>query len=230
MLPWKVVDRVPTPQGPLELRQRGDADFLMTVGGRVLMTSVAHQSEDALARLTCDALASIKNPRVLVGGLGMALTLRAALDRLPPGAQVTVVDLNQRVVDWCRGPLAALTEHAVDDRRVRIQVANVAKVMAQARPRSYHAIVLDLYEGPPKQDGRKIDPLYGAAAIQNVLAALEPGGVFAVWSEDESPSFYTRLAAAGFGTARHRTGKGGRTHVVYLATAPTANRRARRSR
>src|SRR6266852_5548989 len=92
MLPWKVVDRAPTPQGVLELRQRGDADFLMTVGGRVLMTSVAHRSEDALAQLTCQALERIKNPRVLVGGLGMALTLRAALDLLPAGAQVTVAD------------------------------------------------------------------------------------------------------------------------------------------
>jgi spermidine synthase len=228
VLPWKLVDRVPTPQGALELRQRGEADFLMTVGGRVLMTSVAHQSEDALARLTCDALAPIKNPRVLVGGLGMALTLRATLDRLPPGAQVTVVDLNRRVVEWCRGPLAALTEHAVDDRRVRVQVANVAKVIAQARPGSYHAIMLDLYEGPPKQDGRRVDPLYGPAAIESVQAALEQGGVFAVWSEDESPLFYGRLAAAGFVVARHRTGKGGRTHVVYLATAPTASRRAPR--
>ncbi|HXI57259.1 MAG TPA: spermidine synthase [Polyangia bacterium] len=228
MLPWKVVDRVPTPQGALELRQRGEKDFLMTVGGRVLMTSVAHQSEDALARLTCDALAPIKNPRVLVGGLGMALTLRAALDRLPPGAQVTVVDLNERVVAWCRGPLAALTEHAVEDRRVRVQVANVAKVIAQARPRSYHAIMLDLYEGPPKEDGRRVDPLYGPGAIENVLAALEPGGIFAVWSEDESPPFQARLTAAGYLVARHRTGKGGRTHVVYLATAPTGNRRASR--
>ncbi|MEA2696397.1 MAG: hypothetical protein QOI66_668, partial [Myxococcales bacterium] len=208
MLPWKVVDRAPTPQGALELRQRGEADFLMTVGGRVLMTSVAHQSEDALARLTCEALAPIKKPRVLVGGLGMALTLRAALDRLPSGAQVTVVDLNARVVAWCRGPLAALTEHAIDDRRVQVTVANVAKVIAQARPRSYHAIMLDLYEGPPKQDGRRVDPLYGPAAIENVLMALEPGGVFAVWSEDESPPFYARLAAAGFVVARHRTGKG----------------------
>jgi spermidine synthase len=218
MQPWKVLDRVPTPEGSLELRQRGPTDFLITIAGRVLMTSVAHRSEDALAQLTCQALSTRKQPRVLVGGLGMGLTLRAALDRLPAAAQVTVVDLNERVLDWCRGPLAALNGHAMDDLRVRVQVANVARVIAQARPRAYDAIVLDLYEGPPRHDGRKDDALYGPVAIDRARAALQPGGVFAVWSEDDSPPFQTRLVDAGFTVEPHRAGRGGRAHLVYLAT------------
>jgi spermidine synthase len=224
MLPWTIVDRVGTPEGALELRQRGARDFLITVGGRVLMTSMAHRSEDALARLTCEALAAVKRPRVLLGGLGMGLTLRAALAALPGNAAVTVVDLNARVVAWCRGPLAALCNRALDDGRVAVQVANVAQVIAQARPRSYHAIVLDLYEGPPQHESRRADPLYGAAAIENARAALEPGGVFAVWSEDESPPFRARLEAADFVVERHRIGRGGRTHVIYLATVTTTAR------
>jgi spermidine synthase len=225
MLPWTIVDRVSTPEGPLELRQRGAGDFLITVGGRVLMTSMAHRSEDALARLACDALTAIKRPRVLLGGLGMALTLRATLEALPAGAAITVVDLHPRVVAWCRGPLAALCDRALDDARVAVQVANVAKVIAQTRPRSYHAIVLDLYEGPPKHEGGRSDALYGAAAIENARAALEPGGVFAVWSEDESPPFRARLESADFTVERHRIGRGGRTHVIYLATVPATTRR-----
>jgi spermidine synthase len=223
MQPWKVLDRVPTPEGALELRQRGAADFLITIAGRVLMTSVAHRSEDALAQLTCEALATRKQPRVLIGGLGMGLTLRAALDRLPAPAQVTVVELNERVVAWCRGPLATMNGRAMEDLRVRVQVANVARVLAQARPRAYDAVVLDLYEGPPVHDGRREDALYGPTAIKNTLAALQPGGVFAVWSEDPSPPFEDRLADAGFAVQVHRAGRGGRTHVVYLSTVP--NRR-----
>ena len=227
MLPWKIIDRVPTPEGVLELRQRSATDFLITIGGRVLMTSMAHRSEDALARLTCRALVALKRPRVLIGGLGMGLTLRAALADLPTGAALTVVELNPRVVAWCRGPLAALCNHAMEDRRVTVQVANVTSVIAHARPGAYHAIVLDLYEGPPKNGGRSPDPLYGPAAIENTLAALEPGGLFAVWSEDESPPFRARLETAGFVVERHRAGRG-RAHVVYLATAPTAGRPHRR--
>jgi hypothetical protein len=31
MVPWKVIDRVQTPQGVLELRQRSSTDFLITI-------------------------------------------------------------------------------------------------------------------------------------------------------------------------------------------------------
>ncbi len=220
MLPWKVIDAGPTPEGTLELRQRGARDFLITVGGRVLMTSTAHHSEDTLARATCDALAAVKRPRLLVGGLGMGLSLRAALDHLPSASKVTVVELDRRVVTWCRGPLADVNGGALGDLRVTVTIGDVARVIAAAGARAYDGIMLDLYEGPPRHDGRRADSLYGATAIENARRALEPGGVLSVWSEDESPPFRSRLEAAGFIVNRHRAGRGGRTHVVYLATAP----------
>ena len=48
MKPWQTLERVETPAGRLELRQRGERDFLITIDGRVLMTSTAHRSEDDL--------------------------------------------------------------------------------------------------------------------------------------------------------------------------------------
>src|SRR4051794_32656158 len=125
MKPWQVIERVETNEGRLELRQRGERDFLITIGGRVLMTSAAHRSEDELARLACAAMIRRPRPRVLLGGLGMGYTLRAALDQLPPAAEIAVIDLNQQVVAWCQGPLAGLTDHATADRRVQITVGVV---------------------------------------------------------------------------------------------------------
>ena len=72
-----------TAEGVLELRRRGEAEFLITVGGRVLMNSVNHRSEAALGELACRSLGGRRAPRVLVGGLGMGFTLRAVLDALP---------------------------------------------------------------------------------------------------------------------------------------------------
>ena len=66
-----MLERVETPEGRLELRQRGERDFLITIGGRVLMTSAAHRSEDDLAKLACAAMVRRPRPRVLLGGLGM---------------------------------------------------------------------------------------------------------------------------------------------------------------
>jgi len=82
VLPWKTLATVATAEGALELRQRGDGGFLIVIAGRVLMTSNDRRSEQALASLACRGLAAPR-PRVLIGGLGMGYTVRAALDALP---------------------------------------------------------------------------------------------------------------------------------------------------
>src|SRR6478609_8071515 len=121
-LPWVTLASVPTAEGLLDLRRRGEKDFLITIGGRVLMTSAAHRSEDALAKLACAGLRAKRRARVLVSGLGMGFTLRAALDELADDAEVTVAELNAVVVDWCKGPLAPLTAAAARDPRVTVEI------------------------------------------------------------------------------------------------------------
>jgi len=222
--PWKTIDSLATPEGKLELRQRGTRSFLITIAGRVLMTSEAHRSEVDLARRTSAALAGVARPRVLIGGLGMGFTLRAALDALPAGARLTVVELNPAVVTWCQGPLAALTAAAVSDRRVTTVVGDVARVIADAAPASYDAIVLDLYEGPHQVNNRAYDPLYGIAALRRAAQALTPDGVLAVWSEEPDAAFEDRLAIE-FAAERHRSGGGGRRHVIYVAKRATGRPR-----
>jgi len=226
MKPWQTLERVETPEGRLELRRRGERDFLITIGGRVLMTSAAHRSEDDLARLACAAMVKRPRPRVLLGGLGMGYTLRAALDLLPPAAEVTVVDLNPAVVDWCRGPLATLTDTAVADRRVRVEIGDVAGTIAAGRSGELDAILLDLYEGPKpsRRLGGPPDPLYGAPAVASAWSALRAGGVLAVWAEEGDPSYQARLRAAGFEVELHHGGgRGGRTHVVYVGVRPESD-------
>lgn len=214
VIPWKTLATVSTAEGPLQLRQRGDT-FLIVIDGRVLMTSAERRSEEALSTL---ALADLRtrSPRVLIGGLGMAYTLRAALDALPATATVTVAELTPAIEEWCRGPLGRLTNHAVADPRVRIVIDDVSRTIANAAPGSHDAILLDLYEGPNAATQRADDPFYGAAALARSRAALAPGGVLAVWSEDPDAAFEKRLAAAGFRVTVQRLGSS-RVHVVYLA-------------
>ncbi len=213
MQPWKTLDTVVTAEGALELRQRGARDFLIVIDGRVLMTSHERRSEEALATL---ALAKLRGgtPRVLVGGLGMGYTLRAALDVLPATANVTVAELTPAVAAWCKGPLGPLTNHAVDDPRVAIVIDDVAAVIGRAKA-AYDAIIIDLYEGPNAATQHADDPFYGKAALARTRTALADGGVFAVWSEDADEAFAKRFAAAGFTVSTHRLGSS-RRHFVYL--------------
>ena len=218
-IPWTRLARVDTDEGPLELRRRRD-DFLITVAGRVLMNSAASRSEEALGRLGCETLAGRPRPRVLVGGLGMGCTLRAALDVLPADARVVVAELNETVVDWCRGPLAELTGGAASDARVEVRIGDVAALIArEAGGEGFDAILLDLFEGPPPGGARARDPHFGARALASTRRALRPGGVFGVWSEDPDPGFERDLRRAGFSVSHQRPGRGGRRHVVYLARA-----------
>jgi spermidine synthase len=219
-LPWISVATADNGNERLELRRRGDKAFLLLVDGRVLMTSEAHRSEDALARFACAGLRKVKRARVLVSGLGMGFTLRAALDELADDAEVTVAELNAVVVDWCKGPLASLTADAAGDPRVTVEVADVAKQIANVARRSdvprFNAIVLDMYEGP-QSNVRPNDPLYGLFALVRTKKALVRGGTFAVWCEGPSTGFERALRTAGFRFRLERAGRGGRIHCVYVA-------------
>lgn len=218
--PWLTIDRVNTGDGVLELRQRGERDFLILINNRVLMNSSANRSEIALGQTVSKIIAAGDQPRVLVGGLGMGLTLRAALDCLPDTAAVIVAELNPVVVMWCEGPLSGLTGNCAGDPRVRCVIEDVAAVIAKAAGPGagrFDAIIIDLYEGPHAKTDARDDPFYGSNALQRTFAALKAGGVFAVWGEAPDSGFEKRLKSAGFSVERQRPGLGGLRHVVYVA-------------
>ena len=170
-----------------------------------------------------ERLAPQRAPRVLIGGLGMGLTLRAALDVLPERARIRVAELHAPIVSWCRGPLAALTRGAVDDPRVSVAVEDVSRTIAGEGP--FDAILLDLFVGPQRPDSDH--PLWGASALANTRAALAPEGIFAVWGEAPDAGFEKRLRGAEFRFDRARPGRGGRRHVVYVAFRDSRTRGGR---
>lgn len=219
--PWKILDTIETAEGALQLRQRGLKDFLITIGTQVLMNSSAHRSEVALGQLACQHLQDYPQPRVLVGGLGMGYTLKSVLDLLSAQAVVQVAELSPVVVLWCQGPLAVLTEGAVNDPRVTVKIEDVAALIKRsaitAKEEGFDAIVLDLYRGPHFYADAENDPLYGKKAILAMKLALKPGGILTVWGENYDEGFVQRLKRAGFTTTVQRPGKGGLRHAVFVA-------------
>ena len=218
-LPWKTLDRFTDGGETLELRQRGERDFIITLGSQVLMNSMAQRSEMALGTLGCKGL-STNAPRVMVGGLGMGCTLRAVLDALPSNAEVVVSELSEQIVTWCKGPLAPLTDGAVSDPRVTVVIGDVADLIARSakwkETQAFDAIILDLYRGPHPRTDKKNDPFYGSRAIGHAHEAIKPGGTFAVWGETEDEGFTKRMTQGGFATSCERPGRGGYCHTVFL--------------
>jgi spermidine synthase len=225
-LPWQTLERVDSAGGTLELRRRGERDFLITVDGRVLMTSAAHRSECDLATWVCESL-SRKKARLLIGGLGMGYTLRAALDAAPTDARVRVAELEPAVVRWCRGPLAPLHDDALADARVEVVTGDVMvsiRSAAAGREPPYDAIALDLFEGPRGTRDEESHPLYGLDALTAARDALAQAGMLGIWSEADAPGFAKRLARLGLSVETRRAGRGGRRHTLFRARAASSRR------
>jgi spermidine synthase len=222
MLPWITLDTATIPGGTetLRLKQRG-TEFSIMLGANELMNSRLFGSEEALATLSIEALAGRPRPKVLIGGLGMGFTLRAALGRLGGDAEVEVAELVPEVVDWARGPMAALHQGTLEDPRVTITVGDVGAVISGGK--SYDAILLDVDNGPDGLSRTANDALYNARGLGLAKAALSKGGVLAVWSSGRDPGFTRRLNLAGFQTEEkivRATGKSGAKHMIWLAVKP----------
>ena len=219
MIPWIELDRVALPQGDdLRLMRRGQ-DFVIKIGVAELMTSRMSASEEALATLAAEKLGERTKPRILIGGLGMGFTLRAAVAAFGAGAEIVVAELVPAVVRWARGPMAELFGGSLDAPGVRIVEADVAALIRGARPR-YDAILLDVDNGPEGMTQAANDHLYSTRGLASARAALNPGGVLAVWSQGPDLAFAKRFEKAGFSVEEKRVRAGGvhggSRHVIWL--------------
>ncbi|MEZ2333125.1 hypothetical protein AB6802_25675 [Mesorhizobium sp. RCC_202] len=221
MIPWIQLDSARTPDGAQELRlKRRGAEFSIMLGANELMNSRLSGSEEALATLSCERLAGRRRPRILIGGLGMGFTLRAALAAFGADAAITIAELVPAVVAWARGPMAEIFHDCLDDPRVTIQEVDVGQLI-KADSDAWDAILLDVDNGPEGIVYQGNDSLYSAAGLAAALVALSPGGVLAVWSQGPDSGFTRRLKQAGFAVEEINTrarGKRGARHVIWIAT------------
>lgn len=222
MIPWKVLDTAKVPGGDevLRLKQRG-AEFVINLGDNQLMSNRLSATEQALATMACDAFRTAKAPKILIGGLGMGFTLRAALKILGPQAKISVAELVPEVVKWARGPMAEIFAGCLDDPRVTIHEKDVGELIRAARLK-YDAILLDVDNGPEGLSRVANDALYDDKGLRAAHAALKPGGVLAIWSSAPHAEFAARLRKTKFAVkeiaVRAKGPRGGAQHLIWTAT------------
>lgn len=212
---WTELASAALPGGDrLTLRQRG-ADFEIRFNLLELMSSRNPVSERALAEVVCARIDGAA--QVLIGGLGLGYTVRAVLDRLGPGAGVTVAELVPAVIAWNRGPLADGAGRPLEDKRVTVHEGDVAALL-RASPGAFDAVLLDVDNGPEAVLFEGNRPLYGPEGLAAIMKALKPAGLLGLWAADPSPGFEAVLAgqSLAFERVEVAVGEAGPLHTLYV--------------
>ena len=223
MIPWKLLGAAKTSRNGAELRlYQRDNEFSIKVDNLELMNSKVHGSEDALGKLACEKVTNRPAVRVLIGGLGLGYTVRAALNELKADAEVIVAEIVPDVLEWNQQFLGHLADHPLDDSRVTVRIEDVAQMIRTAKG-SYNAIMLDVDNGPQSITQEGNGWIYSPNGLESSFAALRPKGVLSIWSTGPNPAFTKRLFKTGFKVeevkARARSGKkGGGHYFVWVAT------------
>jgi spermidine synthase len=221
MIPWCLIDTAQVPGGGGELRlMRRGKEFSIVSDHYELMNSRLGGSEEALAIIACERIRSRAGPRILIGGLGMGFTLRAARAALGTDARIIVAELVPAVLGWAWGSMAEVFGQSLTDPRVSIREADVGRLI-RSEPSTFDAILLDVDNGPEGLTRKANDGLYDLEGLSAARAALRPGGVLGVWSSGPDLSFTRRLRKAGFDVdevrVRANRSRGAR-HVIWIAT------------
>ncbi len=223
MKPTELLARAPTGDGDeMTLTRRDGAYYLNLKSSGELMTSRAHGSERALATLAIAAMPKTPRPRVLVGGLGFGYTLRAALDALPPDAEVVVAELFDLVLTANRGEVGELAGRPLDDPRVSVRMGDVRDALGDA---TFEAILLDVDNGPEAFTLAANSRLYSGKGLARLARSLVPRGILGIWSNAEGPPsepVLRRFETSGFFTpwverTRSRERGRGAHHTIVLA-------------
>lgn len=219
MKPFERLGEARTPQGTRLEFLRHDRSYLIRADGIELMSSRRHLSEDTLAQVACRPIRDRATARVLVGGLGLGFTLRAALAELAPDAEVVVAELMPEVIAWNANPDYDLSAVAMADPRTTIVNDDVTNVL-KANPNGFDAIMLDTDNGPDGMLMSENARLYAMHGIEITRAALREGGVIAYWSVGDDPRFVDALERSGMRieTLRARAHTtAGPMHTIYVA-------------
>lgn len=219
MFTWAELARASNPAGDqITLRKKGDLHEIR-FNGLELMSSLNHRSETVLAERSF-RLHGGRVRRVLIAGLGMGFTLRAALDTVGDNIEVTVCELVPEIVDWNRQHVGHLAGHPLRDRRVDLRVVDVQRLL-EWNGSDYDIILMDTDNGPDFTVRKANDAIYDESGLEAVYRRLAPDGIAAFWSATASEDFEERLEALPWRWRRDDisliSGRPDAVHHIYFA-------------
>ncbi|MBA3500676.1 MAG: spermidine synthase [Deltaproteobacteria bacterium] len=194
MLEFEVIAHVESPIGVLILRRRTAPvpDVIeLTLEHQFLMSSVVTVSECELATRAI-AMHGGSDLDVVIGGLGLGFTAKAALDS-DRVARVEVVELVQGIIGWVESGVIPLGKELMADARYHAIQGDVFERLRGPATRTHDLLLIDVDHSPDERLGESSDSFYAHNNLVLAAQHLKPGGVFAVWSTSENPAFEAEL-------------------------------------
>lgn len=222
MIPFRNLAEARTPDGSRLTLHEHDGDYFIKLDGRQLMSSTSTVSELLLAELACEHLTRHREPRVLIGGLGLGFSLKRVLEIVGPGAVVEVAELVPEVIEWNQRLLEAVNGRLLGDPRTKVIAGDVFAQIRAAKQIKYDAILLDVDNGPTSFVQTRNKRIYDRRGLALIRTALTPHGRVAFWSAAPEPAFSESLARAGFSVQSFPAKSHERAkrfeHMIYVGT------------
>jgi spermidine synthase len=232
---FEELDWRPTPLGEISLRRRLEPTLQVDIyeaklGDEFLMSSLFTAAEIALADIS---LASIPGADldVVVGGLGLGYTAQAVLWD-PRVRSLHVVEVLGEVIEWHQRGLLPLSDGLTTDQRCHLVNGDFFAMVATGSsfgpdtPDRNDAILVDIDHTPQHLLHPSHAPFYDPEGQQRIADRLNPGGVYALWSDDPPDDDYLSVVEQVFASCEAHvitfpnplTG-GEAASTVYVATA-----------
>ena len=197
-----------------------DGSYSISLDGKELMHSRANASELLLGSLGVARLGNKLAGRVLIGGLGLGFTLKAALESVGDNTTIEVAEMIPEVIEWNRTYLKNLNGSLLDHPQVETRSVDVTRLIQEAEPHTYDAILLDVDNGPNAMVCETNASLYSKDGIRSICRALKKEGRLVVWSAGPDHGFEKRLGRAGLKVeavrAKAHAGAKSPSHFLYL--------------
>lgn len=222
-----------TPIGEISLRRRREPSLQVDVyevklDDEFLMSSLFTVAEVALARLGLAAVPQTELD-VVVGGLGLGYTARAALAD-PRVRSLHVVEALGEVIEWHDRGLLPQAAELTSEPRCRFVHGDFFALVADGAafapdaPDRVHAVLVDIDHTPRQVLHPSHAAFYEPDGLRRVADRLHPGGVFGLWSDDPPDGDFLAVLGEVFASceahvvtfANHYTG-GESANTVYVA-------------
>ncbi len=201
-----------------------DGEFSIFLDGKELMHSMVTASESLLGSLGVERLKPAAANRVLIGGLGLGFTLKAALATTGANTRIEVAELLPAVIEWNRTHMRKLNGSLLAEPRVEIRHGDVGRLIREAAPTTYDAILLDVDNGPIAMVADNNSSIYSTSGIKSICRALRPDGRFIVWSAGPDEKFENRVRKAGLVPepirAKAHEGAKRASYLLYVVQLP----------